>query len=147
MQVVLREDVEKLGKAGDVVKVSAGYARNRLLPRGLAVVATPGNVQRVEHERRVALERRAKIRKEAASLRERIEGVSVTVAKPIGEGDRLYGSVTTRDVEAALALEGFTVDRKRIRIDEPIRTLGVFPVSVTLDTGVEATVKVWVVAK
>lgn len=147
MRVILREDVDKLGKVGDIVKVAAGYARNYLLPRGLAAAATSAGLRHVEHERRMALERRAKQQKRSASLRDRLQDLAVTVPKPVGEGEKLYGSVTTRDIEAALAVEGIAVDRKRVRIDEPIRSLGVFPVHIDLDAGLEATIKVWVVAK
>ena len=147
MQVILREDVPKLGKTGDIVKVADGFARNFLLPRKMAVAATSAGVRQVEHERRVALERRRKLEKSAGTLREKLENLAVTVTKPVGEGEKLYGSVTTRDVEAALAVEGIEIDRKRIRIEEPIRALGVFPAKIALDAGLEATIKVWVVAK
>ncbi len=147
MRVILREDVPKLGKTGDMVKVSDGFGRNYLLPRRLAVKATEGNLHQIEHEKRQALVRRDKLVKEAGSLREKLEGISVTVPKRVGEGERLFGSVTTHDIELALAEEGHKIDRKRIRIDEPIRTLGVYPVKVALHAGTEATIKVWVVAK
>jgi large subunit ribosomal protein L9 len=147
MQVILREDVPKLGKPGDLVKVSDGFARNYLLPRKLAVAATTAGVSRVDHERRVVLARREKLEKTPQGLREKLENLAVTVAKPAGEGEKLYGSVTTRDIEDALAVEGVAIDRKRIRLDEPIRALGVFPARIALDAGLEATIKVWVVAK
>jgi len=147
MRVILREDVLKLGKTGEVVKVSDGYARNFLIPRRLAVAATDDSMRRINHEQRVALTRRDKLAQEAGALRERLEGVSITVPKRVGEGERLYGSVTAADIEIALADEGHRVDRKRIQIDEPIRALGVYPVRVRLHGGTEATVKVWVVAK
>ena len=147
MQVILREDVPKLGKTGDIVKVADGFARNFLLPRKMAVAATSAGLRQVEHERRVALERRRKLEKTAGTLREKLENLAVTVTKSVGEGEKLYGSVTTRDVEAALAVEGITIDRKQIRIEEPIRALGVFPAKIALDAGLEATIKVWVVAK
>ena len=147
MRVILREDVPKLGKTGDMVKVSDGFGRNYLLPRRLAVQATEGNMRQIEHERRLALTRRDKLVKEAGTLREKLEGISVTVSKRVGEGERLFGSVTAHDIELALAEEGHKVDRKRIRIDDPIRSLGVYPVKVALHAGTDATIKVWVVAK
>jgi large subunit ribosomal protein L9 len=147
MRVILREDMPNLGKTGDVVKVADGYGRNYLLPRRLAVQATEGNMKQIEHERRAALSRRDKLVKEAGSIRERLEGVSVTVAKRVGEGEKLFGSVTPNDIELALAEEGHKVDRKKIRIPEPIRALGVYPVTIALRAGTEATIKVWVVAK
>jgi large subunit ribosomal protein L9 len=147
MRVILREDVSSLGKTGDVVKVSDGYARNYLVPRRLAVSATEGNLKQIEHERRAALARKERLLREAGTLREKLEGLSVTVPKRVGEGDRLFGSVTPHDVELALAEEGHRIDRKKIRLDEAIRTLGVFPVRIMLQQGHEATIKVWVVAK
>jgi large subunit ribosomal protein L9 len=147
MRVILREDVPKLGKTGDMVKVSNGFGRNYLLPRHFAVQATEGNMRQIEHEKRLALARRDKLVKEAGTLREKLEGISFTVLKRVGEGEKLFGSVTAHDIELALAEEGHKVDRKRIRIDEPIRALGVYPVKVALHAGTEATIKVWVVAK
>jgi len=147
MRLILREDVPKLGKTGDMVKVSDGFGRNYLLPQRLAVQATEGNMRQIEHEQRLALARRDKLVKEAGTIRQKLEGVSVTVPKRVGEGEKLFGSVTAHDIELALAEEGHKIDRKRIRIDEPIRTLGVYPVRVALHAGTEATIKVWVVAK
>lgn len=147
MRVILREDVPKLGKTGDVVKVSDGFGRNYLLPRQLAVAATETKLKQIEHERRVALKRREKLAKEAGVLREKLEGVAVTVSKRVGDNERLFGSVTPADIELALAEEGHKIERKRIKLDEPIRALGVFPVRVALEAGAEATIKVWVVAK
>ncbi|MBI5487463.1 MAG: 50S ribosomal protein L9 [Deltaproteobacteria bacterium] len=147
MRVILREDLANLGKTGDVVKVTDGYARNYLLPRRFAVQATEGNMKQIEHEQRSALSRRDKLLKEAGTLRAKLEGVSVTVPKRVGEGERLFGSVTAHDIELALAEEGHKVERKHIRIEEPIRALGVFHVKIALHGGTEASIKVWVVAK
>jgi len=147
MRVILREDVPTLGKTGDVVKVTDGYGRNYLLPRRFAVQATENNMKQIEHERQAALNRRAKLVKEAGSMREKLEGLSVTVTKRVGEGERLFGSVTPHDIELALGEEGHKVDRKRIRIEEPIRALGVYTVKIALHGGTEAAIKVWVVAK
>jgi large subunit ribosomal protein L9 len=147
MRVILREDVPTLGKTGDMVKVADGYGRNYLLPQRFAVQATEENLRQIEHERRLALARRSKLVKEAGSLKEKLEGISVTVTKRVGEGEKLFGSVTAHDIELALAEEGHQIDRKHIRIGESIRTLGVYPVHVSLPAGTEATIKVWVVAK
>ena len=147
MRVILQEDVEKLGKSGDLVTVSDGYARNFLIPRKLAVRATTRNVKQLEHAKRVAAQRRARKLKLSADLRTKLEDLSVTVTKPVGENEKLYGSVTGRDVEQALKDEGLTVDKKRIRFEESIRSLGVYNVHVKLEDGEEMPVKLWVVAK
>jgi len=147
MRVILREDLASLGKTGEVVKVTDGYARNYLIPRRMAVQATEGNMKQIEYEQRSALSRRDKLLKEAGTLRDKLSGVSVTVSKRVGEGERLFGSVTAHDIELALAEEGHKVERKRIRIEEPIRALGVFAVKIALHGGTEASIKVWVVAK
>jgi large subunit ribosomal protein L9 len=147
MRVILQEDVDKLGTSGQLVTVSAGYARNYLIPRKLAVPATTRNLKQLEHARRVAEQRRARKVKVSAELRTRLEDLSVTVAKPVGENEKLYGSVTQRDVEAALKDEGIAVDKKRIRLEETIRSLGVYTAQVRLEDGAEMPIKVWVVAK
>lgn len=147
MRVILQEDVEKLGKSGELVNVSDGYARNYLIPRNMAVRATSRNLKQLEHVKRVAEQRRARRLKLSADLRTRLEDVSVTVTKPVGESEKLYGSVTAKDVEQALKDEGITVEKKRIRFSESIRSLGVYTVHVRLEDGEELPVKLWVVAK
>jgi large subunit ribosomal protein L9 len=147
MKVILQEDVDKLGKSGELVTVADGYARNFLIPRNLAVRATTRNLAELEHHRRVAEQRRARRIKLAGDLKEKLEGLSVTVTKPVGENEKLYGSVTASDVEQALHEEGVDVDRKKLRIEEPMRKLGVYDVHVKLEGGEEVPVKVWVVAK
>jgi large subunit ribosomal protein L9 len=147
MRVILQEDVGKLGKSGDLVNVSDGYARNYLIPRKLAVRATTRNLKELEHVKRVAEQRKARRLKVSAELSTRLEDLSVTVAKPVGENEKLYGSVTQRDVEQALKDEGITVDKKRIRLDDTIRSLGVYTVHVKLEDGREMPIKLWVVAK
>jgi large subunit ribosomal protein L9 len=146
IHVVLSEDLPNVGKSGELVRVRPGYARNFLIPRGLAVGATAENVSRIEHEKKVAEARASKSKKQAEELSQKLTNVKVTITKPVGEGDRLYGSVTTRDIEEALAAQGFTVDRRRIEIDT-IKTLGTFQVPVRLATAVSATVEVTVAAK
>jgi large subunit ribosomal protein L9 len=146
INVVLTEDMTNLGKSGELVRVRPGYARNYLIPRGLAIGATAANVARIEHEKKVVEARNAKLKSEAEQLAEKLKSVKLTIERPVGEGDRLYGSVTSRDVEEALAAAGFAVDRRRIVL-EPIKTLGAHPVTIRLATSVNATVEVTVAKK
>ena len=147
MQVILRDDMDNLGKSGEVVNVKPGYARNYLLPRGLAVKATASDVARVEHEKRVIAARTAKLAKESQAAADKLSKVSVSIARAAGEEDKLYGSVTTRDIAEALREQGVTVDSKKLHLDEPIKTLGTTEVPVKLGRGVTATIKVSVVKK
>jgi len=147
MQVILRDDMDNLGKSGEVVNVKPGYARNFLLPKGLAVKATASDVARVEHEKRVIAARTAKLAKEAQAEADKLSQVSVSIARAVGEEDKLYGSVTTRDIAEALREQGVTVDSRKIHLEEPIKTLGMTEVPVKLGRGVNANVKVWVVKK
>ena len=147
MKVILLENVDKLGKSGDVINASGGFARNYLLPRKLAVLATRNNLAEVEHVRRVAEKRQQKRDAGAAEIQTKLEGISLTVARPAGEKEKLYGSVTPKDVEQALREEGIAVDRKKIRIEAPIRSLGVYTVLVKIGPQKEVPVKLWVVAK
>jgi large subunit ribosomal protein L9 len=146
INVVLTEDLTNLGKSGELVRVRPGYARNYLVPRGLAISATAENVARIEHEKRVVEVRNAKLKTEAEQLSTKLAQVKITIERPVGEGDRLYGSVTSRDVEEALAGAGYAVDRRRIQM-EPIKTLGTHPVTIRLATSVNATVEVTVAKK
>jgi large subunit ribosomal protein L9 len=148
MQLILREDVQDLGRTGDVVNVSPGYARNYLIPQALAVEATRRNLRQLEHQKRVMSKRAEQQRQRATELGDRIDGLNVTVEKPVGESDRLYGSVTGRDIVGALVVEGFKdVDKKRIVLNQPIRQLGIHPVSIRLSGDRTVQIKVWVVAK
>jgi large subunit ribosomal protein L9 len=147
MQVILRDDLDNLGKSGEVVNVKPGYARNYLLPRGLAIKATAGDIKRVEHEKRVIAARVAKLAKEAQSEADKLSQISVSIAVAVGEEERLYGSVTTRDVAEALKDRGVIVDPKKILLDEPLKALGLAEVPIKVGQGVIATVKVWVVKK
>src|SRR5450755_3957198 len=147
MQVILRDDMDNLGKSGEVVTVKEGYARNFLLPRGHAIKATEGDVKRVEHEKRVIAARTAKLGKEAQAEADKLSQVSVSIARAVGEEDKLYGSVTSRDIADALKEQGVAVDSKKIHLVEPIKALGMTEVQVKLGRGVAATVKVWVVKK
>ena len=147
MQVILRDDMENLGKSGEVVNVKPGYARNFLLPRGHAIKATATDVKRVEHEKRVIAARTAKLAKEAQAEADTLSKVSVSISRAVGEEDKLYGSVTSRDIAEALAAQGVQVDSKKIHLEEPLKTLGMTEVQVKLGRGVNATIKVWVVKK
>ncbi|MBZ5584303.1 MAG: 50S ribosomal protein L9 [Acidobacteriia bacterium] len=144
MEVILRQDVEKLGSRGQVVKVAPGYARNFLLPNKIAVPATDANRKIVEQERQAHLRREAKLKGEAEDLAKMVNGVSITIAQKAGENDQLFGSVTAKDVAEALAAQNFTIDRRKIQLDEPIKQLGEYKVPVRLHKDVTAEVTVTV---
>ena len=145
MEVILREDVDKLGNRGEVVKVAAGYARNFLLPRRLAVQATDANRKIVEQERQAHLRKEAKLKGEAEDLGKLVGGISLTIAQKAGENDQLFGSVTAKDVADALAAKNFTVDRRKIHLEEPIKQLGEFKVPLRLHKDVTVDITVTVV--
>ena len=147
MQVILREDMENLGKSGEVVTVRPGYGRNYLLPKGLAVSATEADVKRVAHEKRVIAARNAKLAKDAQAEADRLNQVSVSVAVAVGEEDKLFGSVTARDIADAYKEKNVAVDPKKMVMTDPIKALGLAEVLVKLSHGVTATLKVWVVKK
>jgi large subunit ribosomal protein L9 len=146
MEVILREDVDKLGARGQVVKVAPGFARNYLLPKRLAVAATGANKKIVEQERQAHLRKEVKLHSEAQDLAKMLTGVSVTIVQKAGENDQLFGSVTAKDVADALAAKNFTIDRRKIQLDDPIKQLGEFKVPVRVHKDVTAEVTV-VVAK
>jgi large subunit ribosomal protein L9 len=145
MRIVLRETVEKLGRRGEIVKVADGFARNYLLPKKLAFEATDANLKRIEQERKVREVQETRERQEAQSLSDRISQLSLTAVRKVGENEALYGSVTNADVAEMLEKEGFSVDKRKILLDEPIRALGIYDVTVKLHHDVVASVKVWVV--
>jgi large subunit ribosomal protein L9 len=147
IQVILQQDVDKLGKSGDLVKVRPGFARNYLLPRELAVPATTAAVHRIEHEKAVALARAEKAKKDARESAAKLSAVSIKIAQKAGDDGRLFGSVTTKDIDAALAAQGHVIDRKKIQLAEPIKAVGTYEVPIKLVSDVSATVKVEVVAK
>lgn len=147
MRVILREDLDNLGAAGEVVTVKPGYGRNFLLPRGLAVQATEKDVARLEHERRIIAARAAKRATELKGEVDKLSQVSVSITRQVGEGDKLYGSVTTRDIADALKEKGVIVDSKKIQLAEPLKTLGMAEVPIKLGRDATATIKVWVVKK
>jgi large subunit ribosomal protein L9 len=146
MEVILREDIDKLGTRGQVVKVAAGYARNFLLPKKLAVTATDSNKKIIEQERQGHLRKEAKLQTEAQDLSKLLTGVSITIVQKAGENDQLFGSVTSKDVADGLAVKGFTIDRRKVQLDDPIKSLGEFKVPVRLHKDVTAEVTV-IVAK
>jgi large subunit ribosomal protein L9 len=147
INVILQQDVKNLGKTGEVVRVRPGFARNFLIPNALASTATTGNVNRLEHEKRQAGARNAKAKAEMQEIATKIAATPVTLARKTGEGDKLFGSVTTKEIEAALAEKGVTVDRRKIQLAEPIKTTGTFELPVKLGFDVTATIKVEVTAK
>lgn len=133
MEVILKETIETLGQEGDVVKVKPGYARNFLLPRNLAVLANTGNRAILEQERAAIEARREKTRQESESLNQKLSGVNIIIEQRVGQEDRLFGSVTAADIAEKLKDLGFDIDRRRILLDEPIKTAG--EKTVTIKTG------------
>ena len=145
MEIILRQSIENLGKPGDIVKVSAGYARNYLLPRGLAYEATLGNRKRIAMEKarlEAAEGERIKI---AQTLAERLEAVQLTFSARVGDEEKLFGSVTTADIAHQLQAQGFEVEKKQIDLHEPIKTLGVYKIPIRLHAEVKPEIRVWVI--
>lgn len=145
MDVILRQDVDNLGKAGEVVTVKDGYGRNFLLPRGFAYQATDSNKKRIEAENAQRAKKRAGEVAAAGTIAAKLEALSLTFTMKAGEGDKLFGSVTAGDVAEKLKAEGFDVDRKSIDLAEPLKALGVYRVPVRLHADVKPEVRVWVV--
>jgi large subunit ribosomal protein L9 len=145
MEVILRQDVEKLGSRGQVVKVASGYARNFLLPNKIAVSATDANRKIVEQERQAHVRKEAKQKGEAEDLAKLVNGVSLTIAQKAGENDQLFGSVTSKDIAEGLAAQNFEIDRRKIQMDEPIKQLGDYKIPVRLHKDVTAEIAVHVV--
>lgn len=145
MQVILLEDVPSLGKAGDLVKVSDGYGRNYLIPQKKATFATEKNLKILEHQKREIQQRMEKLKKDAERIGQQIEGLSCSMSKPVGESGKLFGSITSMEIEDYLNGVGIKVDRKKILLEEPIKNLGMFTVPIKLHPEVTAHLKVWVV--
>jgi large subunit ribosomal protein L9 len=145
VKIVLREDVDKLGDRGQVVKVAAGYARNFLFPKALAFPATAGNLRQIELRKKVWVVREARETDDANKLRERIAGIKIVIAKKVGEHESLYGSVTSQEIADLLKAKGIEVDRRKIQLHEPIRALGTFDVPIKIHREVRASVSVQVV--
>ena len=145
MQVILLEDVPSLGKAGDLVKVSDGYGRNYLIPQKKAIFATEKNLKVLEHQKRQVQYRMGKMKKDVEKVSQQIAALSCTFNRAVGESGKLFGSVTSMDIEDFLKENGIEVDRKKIVLEEPIKNLGMFTVPIKLHTEVVAQLKVWVV--
>lgn len=146
-EIILQQDVEDLGAAGDVVEVAPGYARNYLLPQGFALPASEGNLKRVREERRREERAAERVRESAESLASELSGRSITFHERAGEGGQLFGSVTAEDIVGRLADDGVEVERGRVLLDEAIKELGVYSVAVDLHEDVRPELKVWVVAE
>ncbi|MBI2712339.1 MAG: 50S ribosomal protein L9 [Bdellovibrio sp.] len=145
MLVVLRENVENLGRIGEVVKVSDGYARNFLLPRNLVVAASEKNIAAIEHHKKLLEKKRQAQLATARDMAKKLEEFSCTITRRVGEHDKLFGSVSPTDIAEALKKGGFAVEKRLVHLEAPIKSLGVHPVTVKLEPEVSATVKVWVV--
>jgi large subunit ribosomal protein L9 len=147
MQVILREDVHNLGKAGELVKVKPGFGRNYLIPQGKAIAATAANVKEIEHQKKVIAAKQAQLSKDAQSMADKLAAIEVQIERSVGEEDKLFGSVTSRDIESALADKGVTIDHKKVHMAEPIKTIGYHTVEIRLGNGVTGKIKVVVVPK
>ena len=147
MKVILKENVASLGNTGDMVKVSDGYGRNFLIPKGMAIEASTRNVKVLEHEKRHILQAAEKEKKKAATFSEKLAGMTVTISRRVGDQEKLFGSVGTKDIEKALGEQGIAIDKKNILLNEPLKSIGEFPVKIKLSAGVTGEVKVRIVAE
>jgi len=147
MQVILREDIDNLGKIGDLVKVADGYARNFLVPAKKAIEATPNNVHAMDHAKKMVSDRIRKLKKEAAADADVIKALAITIKAKSGEEGKLFGSVTSMDIAEAMKAQGVAVDKRKIVLEEPIKRLGDFTVAVKLHADVTAEFKLTVVAE
>lgn len=145
MKIILRQDYENLGKIGDKVEVKRGFAQNYLIPKKIAYPAQPNFIRLVEEEQRQKLVQVNKMKKGAEQLAKKMEAVSVTLAVSVGEGDKMFGSITNQDIADALVKQGYDIDRKKIIMEEPIKALGIYSVPIKLHPEVEVKIKVWVV--
>lgn len=147
MEVILKQDVDKIGKYGQVVRVKDGFARNFLIPNGLATPKTASSLKKLEQEQQRKSLEIEKVKKEAEGLKAKLENLSLTLPVLTQQDDKLYGSISSVDLESALKEEGFAIDKNSIILDEPIRALGIYGIPVKLHPQVEAKIKVWVVKK
>ncbi len=147
MQLILTQDVPHLGKAGEVVTVRPGYGRNFLVPKGMAIAATSRNIRQLEHDKSTIAARVAKETSAAESVAGRLNGMTLQFERRVGDDDRMFGSVTARNISDQLAIANIDIDHRRIALDEPIRALGKYEVEVKLKAGVIAGLKFWVVGK
>lgn len=145
MQVILLADIERLGKKGESVKVAKGYARNYLIPKRLALLDTPSNRRAHANMKKVEKVRMTREKREAEIVAAQLERVSLTAVVQAGDDDKLFGSVTSKDISELLAKEGFDIDRRKILLEEPLKRLGVYTIGVKVHVEVEAKIKVWVV--
>ena len=142
MEVILRKDIPKLGKAGDIVKVKDGYARNYLIPKGLAILANQKTIRALENQRKIILAKAERERKKLESLAEKLEGISITVYRKIIEENRIFGSVSSIDIVNMLKEQGIKVDKNQVILDEPIKKLGIFEVPIKLSSDKVVNIKV-----
>lgn len=147
MEVILSKDVQSLGKTGQVVKVKDGYARNYLIPRKMAFMASPSNLKKIEQQERKRKERYDQDKQEALALAEKISKASCTLSVEVNDLDKLYGAISESDIAKALDVEGFQIDKKNIIIEKPIEELGIFEVGVNLHSEVTAKIRLWVTKK
>jgi large subunit ribosomal protein L9 len=147
MKVILKENVDSLGKAGEIIKVADGYARNYLIPKGLAVEASSWSMKALEHEKSRIMKKIETERKKAEEMVEKMQGVTCTISRRVGEQDKLFGSVTTKDIESSLTAQGLEIERKMIILEEPIKSLGEFPVKIKFQPGITAEITVTVVGE
>jgi large subunit ribosomal protein L9 len=145
MKILLRQDYEKLGEAGEIINVKAGFARNFLIPKGLAMVASPQNKKRFENEKKQMNWRKEQEKRKSEELAKVLENVSCTITVQVGEEDKLFGSVTSQNIAESLAAQGHVIDKRKIVLEEPIKSLGIYSVPIKLHPDVDAKVKVWVV--
>ncbi|MBW2544624.1 MAG: 50S ribosomal protein L9 [Deltaproteobacteria bacterium] len=142
MKIILKKDVESVGKAGNLLNVSDGYARNFLIPRGLGIEASSKNMKDLKDEMETAAKRVTKEKKAAQSMVERLEGVTCNISRKVGQQDKLFGSVNTKDIGDALREQGIKIDKRDILLEEPIKSLGEFSVKIKLHSGISADIKV-----
>ena len=147
MEVILSKDIQTLGKLGEVVKVKDGYARNFLLPKKLAYLATPSNLKRIEQQEKKSKTQYEEAKKEAETLAVKLRKTSCTLSVEVNDLDKLYGAIAEADIAKALEIEGFTVDKKDIVIEKPIEELGIFEIGVNLHSEVTAKIRLWVTKK
>lgn len=145
LELILRKDVQGLGRAGDLVKVRPGYGRNFLIPRGLALAATRGNIAQLEHQKRQIAAEQAKILAEHKAMAQQLKGVSVSIARKKGQDNKLFGSVSGKDIAEALAMQNIQLDRKLIKLDEPFKAIGTYEVPIKFSGDISETIRVNVI--
>jgi len=145
MKIILRQDYNTLGKIGDVVTVKDGYARNFLIPKRIAILATSKNMKLLEEERKLSEQHQNKDKRKAEAMAEELGKTSITAAVSVGEEDRVFGSVTAQTIADLLKEKGYDIDRRKIQLDEPIKALGIYTITIKLHGDVEAKVRIWVV--